>query len=139
MAHFISSGEKLSEEELAEFREIFNLVEGNGGGITRTELEVLLKTLGLNVSQENLNKVMDDIDTDGSGDIEFSEFVESMSKNIHTQYTSNQLRVAFSVFQTDDMPKGLIKTESLEKALTIWGSDRLSTDKANELIMTVNT
>jgi len=41
----------LSDEELAEFREIFNLVDADGSGeISREELGELISTLGLKVS-----------------------------------------------------------------------------------------
>ena len=40
----------LSEEELSEFREIFNLVDSDGSGeISREELGELISTLGLKV------------------------------------------------------------------------------------------
>jgi Ca2+-binding EF-hand superfamily protein len=98
-----------------------------------------MKTLGLNPSEENLDKIMRECDADGSGDIDFSEFIDVMSKKVNAHYTPAQLNVAFSIFKTDDMPNGYIKTESLEKALTIWGSDRVSTDKAVELLAAVST
>ena len=42
----------LSEEELAEFREIFNLVDADGSGeISREELGELISTLGLKVTR----------------------------------------------------------------------------------------
>ena len=41
----------LSDEELAEFREIFNLVDADGSGeISREELGELISTLGLKVT-----------------------------------------------------------------------------------------
>jgi Ca2+-binding EF-hand superfamily protein len=43
----------LSEEELAEFREIFNLVDADGSGeISREELGELISTLGLKVRNQ---------------------------------------------------------------------------------------
>jgi Ca2+-binding EF-hand superfamily protein len=80
---------------------------------------------------------MRECDTDGSGDIDFIEFIDVMSKKVNLNYSPSQLQVAFEIFATDDTPKGYIKTESLEKALTIWGSDRISSDKAVELIAAV--
>lgn len=41
----------LSEDEITEFREIFNLVDRDGGGsISKKELADLLDTLGINAS-----------------------------------------------------------------------------------------
>ena len=60
----------LTEEELAEFREIFNLVDlDKGGTISKDELKQLMTTLGLKPSQEELNAMVDEIDSDGNGEV----------------------------------------------------------------------
>ena len=62
----------LTDEELAEFREIFNLVDlDKGGTISKDELKQLMNTLGLKPSQEELNAMVDEIDADGNGEIDF--------------------------------------------------------------------
>ena len=62
----------LTEEELAEFREIFNLVDlDKGGTISKDELKTLMTTLGLRPTQEELNAMVDEIDSDGNGEIDF--------------------------------------------------------------------
>ena len=62
----------LSEGELSEFREIFNLVDADGSGeISREELGELIATLGLKASQEELDRMIDEIDVDGDGSINF--------------------------------------------------------------------
>ncbi|KOO20826.1 calmodulin-like protein [Chrysochromulina tobinii] len=68
-------------EELTEFREIFNLVDlDKGGTISKDELGQLMKTLGLKPTQEELNAMVAEIDADGSGEIDFDEFVTVMSR-----------------------------------------------------------
>jgi len=58
--------DKLSAEEISEFREIFNLVDKDGGGeITKAELGELLDTLG-DFYNYNGDR-MDDDDDDGGG------------------------------------------------------------------------
>ena len=48
----------LTEEELAEFREIFNLVDKDGGGtISKDEFGDLMDTLGINATSEEIGKV----------------------------------------------------------------------------------
>jgi calmodulin len=47
---------KVSEAEISEFREIFNLVDRNGSGsITKQELSDLLETLGLDTNEEGIS------------------------------------------------------------------------------------
>ena len=49
-------GDKLTPEELAEFREIFNLVDKDGGGtISKEELGELMETLGIDATPEEIH------------------------------------------------------------------------------------
>jgi calmodulin len=60
--------ETLSPEEIAEFREIFNLVDRDGGGsITKLELGELMDTLGIDASPEEIDAMIAEIDQDGDG------------------------------------------------------------------------
>ena len=62
----------LSKEELAEFREIFNLVDRDGGGsITKEELGELMDTLGIDATPEEIDLMINEIDQDSYGEIDF--------------------------------------------------------------------
>lgn len=129
----------LTEEELAEFREIFDLVdEDKGGSISRNELKKLMITLRLKPTEEELDTMMREVDGDGSGEIDFDEFVTVMSRRVQADYTPEQLKSAFRVFETDSVPPGHVATEVLEHALTTYGSDKLSPEEAMELLSTVD-
>lgn len=55
--------EGLSVEEIAEFREIFNLVDRDGGGnITKVELAELMDTLGIDADPEEIEHMIAEID-----------------------------------------------------------------------------
>ena len=124
----------LSEEELAEFREIFNLVDlDKGGTISRDELKQLMTTLGLKPTQEELNSMVEEIDTDGNGEIDFDEFVTVMSRKVNTSYTPQQVKAAFKVFEKG-VPEGFVSMVALEQALTTYGSEKLSLSDAQELL-----
>ena len=54
--------ENLSEEEIAEFREIFSLVDKDGGGsITGDELGELMDTLGIEASPEEIASMIAEV------------------------------------------------------------------------------
>lgn len=130
---------RLTEEELAEFKEIFDLVDTDrGGSIQKSELRTLMETLRLKPTEKELDAMMAEVDSDGSGDIDFNEFVTVMSRRVQADYTPDQLRGAFKVFETDTVPPGFVSTEVLEHALTTYGTDKLSTDEAAELLSTVD-
>merc|ERR1712080_402662 len=70
----------LTEEQIEEIREAFNLFDAdNSGAIDVRELKAAMRALGFEVKKEELKKMISDIDNDGNG-IEFGEFLEKMFK-----------------------------------------------------------
>ena len=129
---------QLSEVELKEFKEIFDLVDTDGSGeITIVELAKLMETLGMKPTEEQLEQMMKEVDSDGSGDIDFSEFVTVMSRKVQAEYTPEQLKAAFKVFESDELGPGWVKTETLEHALITYGEDRMTPEEAAELLSAV--
>ena len=58
----------LSEEEMEEIREAFNLFDTEAKGhIDIKELKAAFKALGFQVPKAELQKMFNDVDTDGSG------------------------------------------------------------------------
>jgi calmodulin len=105
--------------------------------------------------QEELNAMVDEIDQDGNGEIDFdgerksrararpcqrwrhghvvAEFVTVMSRKVSTSYTPSQVKAAFKVFERD-CPSGFVSMAALEQALTTYGSETLSVSDAQELL-----
>ena len=93
---------KMSKEELAEFREIFDLVDKDkGGSISRDELGELMDTLGIRASKEEIDLMINEIDEDNNGEIDFEEFVAVMSRKVNANYTSEEVKSAFKTFEMD--------------------------------------
>ncbi|EGZ10266.1 hypothetical protein PHYSODRAFT_521567 [Phytophthora sojae] len=125
----------LSSEELAEFREIFNLVDRDrGGSITKVELGELMDTLGIDTSPEEIDLMINEIDQDSNGEIDFDEFVAVMSRKVNATYTAEQVKSAFKAFEGNSSAPGFIMADKLLIALTTYGADRISPDQAQELI-----
>mmetsp|Transcript_8608 Transcript_8608/g.19800 ORF Transcript_8608/g.19800 Transcript_8608/m.19800 type:complete len:158 (+) Transcript_8608:47-520(+) len=131
----------LTEEELQEFRELFDLVDlDKGGSISPEELGSLMETLGLKPNQDELDAMIREIDQDGNGEIEFDEFVQVMSRKVQPTYTPEEVKAAFKVFETPNsgLPAGHVKTSVLERALTTYGSEKLSVQEAQDLLSQVD-
>ena len=107
-----------------------------GGTISKDELKQLMHTLGLRPSQEELNAMVDEIDADGNGEIDFDEFVTVMSRKVNTSYTPAQVKAAFKVFEKGT-PPGFVSMAQLEQALTTYGTEKLSLSDAQELLSQV--
>ena len=68
-------GERDPDKEL---RDAFKVFDTDGSGsISRDELKRLMTQLGQNLSEAELDAMMDEVDTDGDGEISFEEGEES--------------------------------------------------------------
>ncbi|KAG8344595.1 EF hand domain [Trypanosoma vivax] len=129
----------VSEKELEEFREMFNLVDTNHSGwITYTELRKLMETLRLQPTEYELEMIRVSDSSDPNKGIGFEEFVAMMSRRVQADYTLEQLRTAFKLFETDDMPEGYVSTEVLRHALMSYGTEKLTLEDANRLLASVD-
>ena len=65
----------LSEEQVAELRKAFNVMDENGDGhVTRDELKKLLSGLGEEVTDEIIDEMINVADANGDGKVNFEEF-----------------------------------------------------------------
>ena len=71
---------QLSEKEIAKIKRSFlELDEDGSGEISVQELRSILKDPKLNMTEEDVNKLMKDFDLDGNGTIDICEFLILMS------------------------------------------------------------
>ncbi len=70
---------------------------------------------------------------DGNGDIDFEEFVAVMSRKVNATYSSDQVKVAFRVFE-GSCPQGFVRAEALVKALCTYGVEKLTEEQAHDLV-----
>ena len=131
----------LTPLELAQFTEIFQLVDtDHGGTITKSEFTNLLHTLRVQVTPDEIEAMMSEIDNNDDGEIDFEEFITIMSKKVAAKYTSQQVKAAFMTLASlaprgvsvsgegrgsmhGDVNEGMISVEVLEKALQLYGYD----------------
>merc|ERR1719199_204337 len=97
----------LTEEQKAEFKEAFALFDKDGNGkISVEELGTVMKNLGQNPTEEELNDMIKEVDKDGTGTIEFPEFLEMMASKVAGGMDSKEeMMEAFKVFDKDGSGK----------------------------------
>jgi calmodulin len=72
--------------------------DDHSGQIDSNELLNVLKKLGLNPTEEELQEIIHDIDKDNDGTIDYSEFLQLMSNKLKDAQTEEELLEAFKVF-----------------------------------------
>ncbi|MBN3306262.1 TNNC2 protein, partial [Amia calva] len=69
----------LSEEQISEFKAAFDMFDTDGGGdISTKELGTVMRMLGQNPTREELDAIIEEVDEDASGTIDFEEFLVMM-------------------------------------------------------------
>jgi len=82
------------------------------GEIPSSLLGTVMKNLGHNLKPDQLQEAIEAVDSDGSGWIDFDEFLALMTKKTKEAQDEQELREAFRVF--DSKNKGQIETADLK-------------------------
>lgn len=129
--------ENLTMDQIAEFKEAFLLFDRDGdGSISVREIGTVMRSLGQNPTDEELNFIIQEFDQDGSGTIDFKEFLNLMAKRIQENGIEDDLIDAFRFFDMDG--KGLISTVEL-KFVLMHSGEKLSEEEVDEIIREVDS
>src|SRR3954462_3888607 len=94
--------DQLTHEQIQEFKEAFSLFDKDGDGtITTKELGTVMRSLGQNPTEAELQDMIQEVDSNGNGQIDFPEFLTMMSKKMHENDTEEEIVEAFKVFDKD--------------------------------------
>ncbi|XP_061171967.1 uncharacterized protein LOC133181492 [Saccostrea echinata] len=130
-AHICIASE-LSEEQIKEFRVAFSLFDkDNDGSINTKELGIVMRSLGQNPSVTELRAMVDEVDLDGNGVIDFEEFLEMIVKEMKKTDTEEEMREAFSIF--DRSGNGYINAQELKYGMFYMG-ERLTDEEVDEMM-----
>ncbi|XP_021544886.2 troponin C, skeletal muscle [Neomonachus schauinslandi] len=125
----------LSEEMIAEFKAAFDMFDADGGGdISVKELGTVMRMLGQTPTKEELDAIIEEVDEDGSGTIDFEEFLVMMVRQMKEDAkgkSEEELAECFRIF--DRNADGYIDAEELAEIFRASGEH--VTDEEIESLM----
>ena len=90
-----------------------------------------MRSLGQNPTEQQIQDMLNEVDSDGSGSIEFPEFLLLMALHTNHELTEEEVLEAFRVFDKD--PDGNIPEAELRNALAHCGEE-ITEEEIDELI-----
>jgi centrin-1 len=122
----------LSEEDIEDIKEAFDLFDTDKSGtVEPRELKCAMESLGFEAKNATLFYVVSELDKDGSGSIDFDEFVDMMASKISESETRDEIQQIFKLFDVDKT--GYINIKNLKKISKDLG-ETVSDDDLLELI-----
>jgi|EP00670_Eutreptiella_braarudii_P000700 calmodulin len=124
--------EKLSQEQIAEFKDAFSMFDKDGDGtIDTTELGTVMRNLGQEPSEDEIIEMIKEVDGDGSGAIDFEEFLILMAKQLDGGDIEAECKQAFAVFDKDG--DGFISTCELKGIISNLG-EKPTDEELDEMV-----
>jgi len=149
-----------SRAQIAEFKEAFSLFDKDGDGtITTKELGewcvrggcwrvarvaratspagprrvagTVMRSLGQNPTEAELQDMVNEVDADGNGTIDFPEFLTMMARKMKDTDSAEEIKEAFKVFDKDG--NGYISASELRHIMTNLG-EKLTDEEVDEMI-----
>lgn len=109
-----SAKDKLKPEQIEEFRGAFDGFADDTGNISCESLKTIFKSLGQEMSDQELDEMVKEVDEDGSGEIDFDEFLGMMVSLLGLD-EPDDAKDAFKCL--DNNQSGTITIADLEEAL----------------------
>jgi calmodulin len=123
----------LTPSQLDDFRSAFDMFDKDGSGaISKEELGEVMSQLGFAPTDEELRDMINEHDSDKSGQIEFNEFCGLMTLHMNNDECADEtLKAAFDTFDKDK--SGKISSDELRQVMTLLG-ENLSDMEISEMI-----
>jgi len=122
----------ITDEQRQEIKEAFDLFDTDQSGyIDGKELKVAMRALGFEPKKEEVQKMIAEVDVDGSGRIHYEDFAKLMTVKIMNRDPQEEILKAFRLFASDN-PAG-ITFKDLKRVSRELG-EKMSDEELQEMI-----
>jgi len=129
--------ENMTEEQLSDYKLAFaHFDKDNDGNISMDELRQIVEELGHSAAESEWAAMMQEIDTDADGFVDFAEFLAMMARRLMLSDNEEEILEAFKVFDKDN--NGELSAQELKAVLTTLG-EKLTPEECDELIALADT
>ena len=129
---------QFSDHQIQNYKEIFAEFDKDGDGTLATKyIGTIMRSLGQSPTEDELKRIIIEVDADGSGFMDFSEFLTMMADYIKEEGTDTKEDICTAFRAFDDAGKGVIPVDELKYVLTNLG-DALTEEEVEELIRTAD-
>ncbi|XP_023171543.1 neo-calmodulin [Drosophila hydei] len=131
-----ATGFTLNEDQMNEVRDAFGVFDPqNTGKITGKQMGLAMRTLGYCPTEAELYDLIEEIDVDGDGDIEFIEFQMMITKRMEGLTKIENLRAVFKLIDRDE--DGFIALGEMRNVMHNMG-ERCSEEEFNEMMKEID-
>jgi calmodulin len=93
--------------------------------------DIISRSLGQNPTEAELQDMINEVDADGNGTIDFPEFLTMMARKMKDTDSEEEIKEAFKVFDKDG--NGFISAAELRHVMTNLG-EKLTDEEVDEMI-----
>ena len=124
--------EFLTPQQIEEFRHCFEQLDVNDNGkIGMKELGSVLRCFGINPTEAEVQDIINEVDADGNGTLDFEEFVSLMCKRMTDTDVELELKNAFNIIDLD--VNGRINAAELKRLFDASGA-KVTDEEVEEMI-----
>merc|ERR1712109_362857 len=106
-------------------------VAGTSDSVDSSQVSTIMKSVGQNPSEAEVQDMVSQVDTDGTGSIDFPEVLMMMCLKADMENAEDEIRLAFNVFDGDG--NGFINRQELAVVMNNLG-ERLTQEEIQTMI-----
>ena len=120
------------ENKIGEYKNIFDKFDSNKDGFVNSlELANILKSIDINVSDEEIKQILLELDLEKNGEINYEELLELVEKRQKETDPAEKVINAFKLFDKDG--NGLINISELKHIISNFGNN-IQESEINDLL-----